>query len=367
MRFRINILKRFIATIAIVLAAAGQFAILAQPNLIAVDAPNNQYPITFTDNAQRTLVIRFDEALTTCGTTAGWTVKINGSSVAISAGPLCLGNVMQFTLQDTITYNDRNLVTVTYDSGPGTVAGAGGQAPSFTDVSAINNYIADDSDFINGLYGENPPTDICAAVEDVEVEYNVILSKRYRNSIHYATVKCQVRWEAPNALPRTVLPFTELAPVGSGLYNMVTNYPNYPDNTLNCTWTINMNPYLYNTGTLQPNLHVISKTVTIVIANYKRDDGTPAPGTGSLGIDPPIDDPSTLFCLGTDIIDFIFSRKPDQTFVITELFILSRRIDHDHPYRKIRPILYINFRNLSFGGDQLQQCLNGVEGTLRTN
>ncbi|MCD6598342.1 MAG: hypothetical protein J7L04_11670, partial [Bacteroidales bacterium] len=84
-------MKRFIVIIAIVLATAGQYAVYAQPNLIPVDAANNQYPITFTDNAQRTLVIRFDEVLTTCGTTAGWTVKINGSSVAISAGPLCLG------------------------------------------------------------------------------------------------------------------------------------------------------------------------------------------------------------------------------------------------------------------------------------
>ena len=83
-------------------------------------------------------------------------------------------------------------------------------------------------------------------------------------------------------------------------------YAGYPDNTLNCTWDVSIYPYLYNTGTLQPNLYVTVNQIVIQLPNYKRDNGTPAPGTGDLGIDPPVDDPRTLFCVGDDIAAFIF-------------------------------------------------------------
>ncbi|MBK9391352.1 MAG: hypothetical protein IPN68_14615 [Bacteroidetes bacterium] len=43
--------------------------------------------------------------------------------------------------------------------------------PDFVNVSAVNNYIAVAADFTNGLSGEIPPSDICAPVENVEVEY----------------------------------------------------------------------------------------------------------------------------------------------------------------------------------------------------
>ncbi|MBK9391351.1 MAG: hypothetical protein IPN68_14610 [Bacteroidetes bacterium] len=52
---------------------------------------------------------------------------------------------------------------------------------------------------------------------------------------------------------------------------------------------------------------VTQNEVILTIPNYKKDDGTPATGTGALALNPIVDDPSTLFCLGSDIISFIFS------------------------------------------------------------
>ena len=68
-----------------------------------------------------------------------------------------------------------------------------------------------------------------------------------------------------------------------------------------------MFPYLFNTGTYQPNLFVSQNAVKITIPNYKKDNGTPVPGTGDLGLNPPIDDPTTLFCVGKDITAFKFT------------------------------------------------------------
>ncbi|MCK4630889.1 MAG: hypothetical protein KAT40_05565, partial [Bacteroidales bacterium] len=305
--------KHFITFLAVIsFTALTAFNLYGQPTLIPVDAPNNQYPITFTDANQKVIILEFDEAITTCGTTAGWTIKVNGIGVTIAVGPQCVGTYIRFTLQNTISYNDRNSVTVTYDSGPGTVAGAGGDAPSFTDVSAVNNYIAIAADFANGLYGEVGDVDRCAPVEDAEIEYNMSLTQRYRNSIHYANPKAYIRWEAPNDNPKDQPFMNEVAPVGSGVYTVTSPAHDYPDNTDNCTWRCTVFPYIYNSGTLQPNIFVTVLTVDIIFPNYKLDNGTPAPGTGSLNIDPPINQSSTLFCVGEDIVDFQFD--DDVTF-----------------------------------------------------
>ena len=57
---------------------------------------------------------------------------------------------------------DRNDVYVSYNAGPGTMAGSGGDVASFTNIQAVNNYIAVQADFFNGLYGEIGDKDICS-------------------------------------------------------------------------------------------------------------------------------------------------------------------------------------------------------------
>ena len=86
-------------------------------------------------------------------------------------------------------YANRNSVLVSYNPAVGTLALTGGVEPNFTNVQAVNNYIATSADFSNGLYGEIAPVDICAPVVDVQVESNIVMSSRYRNSIHYALAK----------------------------------------------------------------------------------------------------------------------------------------------------------------------------------
>ncbi len=77
MRFRINILKKFIAIITIVLATAGQFVVFGQPNFVSAK---------YITPDQQTLEVRFDENLswTSAGT---WTVRIGGIPVVGVLGP----------------------------------------------------------------------------------------------------------------------------------------------------------------------------------------------------------------------------------------------------------------------------------------
>ncbi|MCK5136464.1 MAG: PKD domain-containing protein [Bacteroidales bacterium] len=281
------------------------FGVIAQSRLVSNDPPNNIYSLTFTDVNQQQIVAHFDDFVTSEGTNAGWSITVGGAPVALIGAPTRSGTTVTITIATPISFNDRNNVFVSYSAAAGSISLLTGLEPDFAGVQAYNNYIAIAGDFTNGLYGENPPKDICAAVENVEVEMNLILSKRYRNSIHYATPRAYISWEYPSDNPKTQPFFTETS-VGSGVYNVVSNYAAYPDNTINCTWEISMFPYLHNTGTLQPTLLVTQNRVLITIPNYKKDNGTPAPGTGTLGIDPPLDDLSTLFCVGEDIVDFVF-------------------------------------------------------------
>ena len=73
--------KGFFATFVIVLMTF-TFA-SAQSYLVPVDAPNNIYPITFTDAAQQVLMLEFDRAVTAPGTSAGWTITVGGVPVAM--------------------------------------------------------------------------------------------------------------------------------------------------------------------------------------------------------------------------------------------------------------------------------------------
>jgi PKD repeat protein len=296
--------KKVVLTFFLAVISLG--AATGQSYLIPVDAPNNKYPITFTDEAQQTLIIEFDRAVTSGGTSAGWTITVGGVPVAMVGNPAPSGNFLRIVLSTPISYANRNSVLVSYNPAVGTMSLFGGVEPNFTNIQAVNNYIATASDFSNGLYGELAPVDICAPVVDVQVESNIVMSRRYRNSIHYALPKIWILWEYPNAFPRTLGFYAEVGGVGSGNFRAVEPYAGYPDNTTNCTWDVSIYPYLYNTGTLQPNLYVTVNQVVIQLPNYKRDNGTPAPGTGELGIDPPVDDPRTLFCVGDDITAFVF-------------------------------------------------------------
>ena len=105
--------------------------------------------------------------------------------------------------------------------------------------------------------------------------------------------------------------FVETGGAGSAVYSVTSLFNGYPDNTSNCTWVVGIYPYLYSTATLQPNLFVTQSLVKITLPNYKKDNGTPPTGTGSLGLDPPVDDIRTLFCVGSDITDFIFTDATD--------------------------------------------------------
>ena len=81
---------RFLATLF--LAFISMNAALGQSYLIPTVPASNQYPITFTDEAQVTLILEFDRAVTSGGTSAGWTITVGGVPVPMVGNPTPAGN-----------------------------------------------------------------------------------------------------------------------------------------------------------------------------------------------------------------------------------------------------------------------------------
>jgi hypothetical protein len=364
-------LKSMIAAFTLFFLAAMIHPLFAQPTLIATNAGANQYPITFTDIDQRIVAIRFTEPVTTAAGIAGWTITIGGVPVAIT-GPAGIGtDVLRFQVPaGAITFANRNNVRVTYDSGPGDVTAVLSGLPlaSFGPTNAVNNWIFTEDDIVNGLFGENPPVDVCAPVENVEVEYNFTMTRRARYSMHYPATnnpRVRVAWQAPGtSVLRVVNPAPEVGGVGSGVYRAIaTTTPdqNYPDNTNNCAWTIAMTPYIWGSGTLWPNLFAFSRTVQIVIPNYKLDNGTPAPGTGEMIIFPEAGNPATRFCVGEDIVDFVFE---DQT-----LFDCRMAVESNLPNQRQRWMQFVygtnaqpRIRNVTVDGTPVTDAAGNLIG-----
>jgi hypothetical protein len=157
-------------------------SLYSQSYLIPVNAPSNIYPITFTDLAQKTLVLNFTKPVTSGSNLGqlGWSVT--GTSASISQINSS-GTSVSIILSSAISYAERTSVFVSYNAAVGNFQMADLTEPDFVNVIAVNNYIAVASDFANGLYGEIPPNDLCSPVENVEVEYNTTITQRYRNSI----------------------------------------------------------------------------------------------------------------------------------------------------------------------------------------
>ena len=61
------------------------------------------YPITFTDNAQQTLILEFDRAVTAPGTSAGWTITVGGVPVPMIGNPTSAGNFLRIVLSSGIS------------------------------------------------------------------------------------------------------------------------------------------------------------------------------------------------------------------------------------------------------------------------
>ncbi|MFW5878086.1 MAG: hypothetical protein ACOCUP_03120, partial [bacterium] len=173
------------------------------PQLIPVDAVANQYPITFTNEAQNEFVLHFDQELTGGTEKSCWEVKIgvniyNPFSVTVSGNTVFLELFDEITFDPiSVPYDLRESVTVTYNAGG--ICNlrnlSGDNVASFTDIQAVNNWIINSDDFTIGLYGRTGNIDICAAIEDVEIEYNFSLSRKSRNSIHYFPPRMYLRWQ----------------------------------------------------------------------------------------------------------------------------------------------------------------------------
>src|SRR5664279_4039766 len=100
--------RKIFALLTIIILSTS--SLFSQSYLIPVDAPNNKYPITFTDAAQQTLILEFDRAVTGAGTSAGWTITVGGVPDPMVGSPTFVGNFLRISLTTPITYANRNSV-----------------------------------------------------------------------------------------------------------------------------------------------------------------------------------------------------------------------------------------------------------------
>jgi len=198
-------------------------SLYSQSYLIAVDAPTNKYPITFTDVAQQRLVLTFIKNVTPGANISqlGWSVT--GTAATITQIDAAGVNVL-ITLNTSITFAERTLVKVSYNAAVGSFLMQDLTEPDFADVSAVNNSYPTQADFTNGLYGENPPVDICAAVLNVEVTSNIIIASRYRNSMHFRIPRMNTLWMYPAPTPKTDPDYIETGGVGTGIFSKTNTY-----------------------------------------------------------------------------------------------------------------------------------------------
>jgi hypothetical protein len=175
--------------------------LFSQDYLIIADPPNNIYPITFTDINQQTLILEFTANITTAGTSAGWTITVGGTPVAMVGSPVSAGTKLRISLPSSISYANRNSVLLSYNNTLGTLTLTGGLLPNLVSVQAVNNYVAVAGDFSNGLSGAVPAPNICAPVVNVSVTYQMTVVQRYRNSVNYATPRYPIFFPRTQVIP----------------------------------------------------------------------------------------------------------------------------------------------------------------------
>ena len=160
-----------------------------------------------------------------------------------------------------------------------------------------------------------------------------------------------ILWNYNQPAPKSEPDYVETGGVGSGAFSKTQLNAVYPDNTTNCTWVISIYPYMPGTAP-QPSLAVVNNRVLITIPNYKKDNGTPVPGTGDLGLNPAIDNLSTLFCVGSDITAF--------TFTDATVFDCQLSVETNYPNTRNRNVQYVYGTQATAGIPNVYINVNGT-------
>ncbi|HQK67015.1 MAG TPA: hypothetical protein PLL94_02610, partial [Bacteroidales bacterium] len=312
----------------------------------------DSYAITFTDEAQRQIIVQLSAAVKPTSLVTGWTVRINGLSVPIaSVGYGTDATQIMLTLVSPISFSDRNLVTVSYNNTVGNVEDySSNKLQSFTNHAAVNNKKID----TNLL---EAPRNIgtsylveCAPVQ-VRMTFQYSVKQNYRNSIYFRTDYFGIRiWYDPVENWRESYTMIE-SPVGSGDYSVIGNLFTYPDWTDRCRWE--PRGYIqvwYNLpdGSLSARLDVPSSMQTYVLGNHHTDNIDLA---GDFVIDPPIDDSRNEYCLGEDILH----QFTDNTY-----FNCNTDVENIKPNLGKRVVRFLYGTNLN-GNDRIPNIFVEIE------
>ncbi|MFC2081343.1 hypothetical protein ACFLR8_03955, partial [Bacteroidota bacterium] len=216
----------------------GYISAFSAPSLIAEDAGNNIYPITFTDEDQLILDIHFDEDIINLGNTSGWTILIAGSSVAFF-GPIfdpIDHSIIKFQLASSITYPNKDSVTVSYDKDLSTASpklgGASGEVELFGPVTAVNNLLMTCDAFdLNKFDFSLLEVGKCAPIT-VRFTVAYYINSHYLNSINYNKNRVILASIWGDGLPASTISGAE---VSLGKFEHTFEHP-YPDDPTVCYW-----------------------------------------------------------------------------------------------------------------------------------
>jgi len=160
-----------------------------------VDAPlTDSYAITFTDEAQKEIIVRLSAAVKPTNSTVGLTVHVNCIPASIaSVGYGADATQLMLTLSSPITYADRNTVRVSYNSASGTVEDySSNKLQAFTNHAAVNN-LKIDANLLEAPRNIGTAYLIECAPVQVKMTFQYSVKDNYRNSIYFSPNEFEIR------------------------------------------------------------------------------------------------------------------------------------------------------------------------------
>jgi len=327
-------------------------SLFAQPQLIPPGANYDPYPIIFTDEAQRQIVITLTEDVTVSSspTNKGWTFTVGGVTKD-GSGPLVDKNTLTFQLPvGSIPYAQRLDVMVSYD-GTGDIEG---------DVSELQLGVISSTQAINnlkwgcaGLTGVQSIGTVsltpCAATKAIfSVEYSV--KQNARNSIHWNLLYARMRFQDPLNPTTTSFLMVEQGAVGSGNFRVETSEFTYQVQDACSFYPYVWPVFVPTNGYASFNCSATSARMDYAIPSYQLDNQF----SGDLLVYPEIDNPLNLYCVGENIANHIFEDNTD--------FNCRFEVEPNRPNVSERVVQFIYGTNVN-GNPRIPNVYIDVSGT----
>jgi hypothetical protein len=269
---------------------------------------------------QQQISVAFSENVTGSTTIAQWSVKVNGTAVAIvSAGSTLPGTVsgnkilvkFDATAVNGVPYVlPGQTVTISFANTGSTVTTVVGGLPAvdFSDYASKNNSTFDCSDLIFYQKGAYGAVDVCSPVNMNFFQFQYRLSLRFRNSTKFNLAKFFFDFTWGDASTSTVTPYLsdQLGNANAAFYESTTYTGGTPAviltarpthtypaaNPTDCSFNLSLTPRETSSGTSTCS----SIATTEIFATYDNDNSN----SGTLSL-PPSTTNGNKVCLGSPV------------------------------------------------------------------